>query len=147
MNLGGFYQEMCDFQEENEDMVRLYENYVNTDVYNEIKGFLDIYKPDWRKNRELGRSAPEFVLSIIDMWEDEEGEMTTKEWLTNIYEEIDWEYTRYKNHNLRTKNDQLLKQFENEHGSYFDGNYTKEEYDKLFDKYKLEDGEDEYWKF
>lgn len=69
MSLKKFYQEIYDFQEQNEEMVRLYENYYNTNIYKEIVEFLDIAHPERRKNKELGRTAPEFLLSVIGMWE------------------------------------------------------------------------------
>ena len=95
-----FYSQMMDFEDQNEDFASLYNNYLHSEIYKEIKDFLDIAHPDWRKYKELGHWAPEFVLSVIGMWEDREEDEPVKDWLKNIYEDISSEYHHYHSNYL-----------------------------------------------
>ena len=147
MKMESFYQEMCDFQEENEEMVRLYETFYQTNIYNEIINFLDIAHPEWRKNKELGESAPEFILHIIAMCEDQEYESSTVEWLTSLYEEIASEYERSKSFNQSTRDTSLIKEFISERAIEEDDFYIEDKYQKQYEKFKLKDNEEVYWPF
>jgi hypothetical protein len=117
MDMTKLYGEMADYYFENEDLSRLYEM-KDDDTYKEIVLFLDDFKPEWRKNKELGNKAPEFILSIIDDFENnfdydenyadedideedadgnEENEpiLTFKEWLHKMYDHIADQYNFY----------------------------------------------------
>ncbi len=147
MNMENFCNEMLDFQEGNEDFIRLFENYLHSEIYLEIKEFLNIAHPNWRKNKELGSWAPEYILQIIDLWSDEESERPFCQWLTCIYQELDASYFNYKNDFQATRRDELRKIFEQEEGDNFNGIYTWAEYDKLFDDFVKKNDEEIVWSF
>jgi 5'(3')-deoxyribonucleotidase len=145
-NMDNFYRSMMDFEDENEDYATLYNSYLNTEIYNEIRGFLDIAHPEWRKNKNLGKWAPEFILSIINMWEDREEDETYKDWLKTLYEETDSDYSSYCSDYQSVRSNELEREFQQEFG-YVEDYDTYEEYEEAYKVYKLKNDEEEYWMF
>lgn len=89
-------EKITDFYHENEDIYQLYE-LKDSEIYQEIVLFLDDFKHEWRKNKELGSYAPEFILRIIEDFKEgyqEVIENSFKEWLVAMFEEF---ADRYEN--------------------------------------------------
>lgn len=141
-----FSNTMMDFVDSNEEYVRLYDYSLNSDIYDEIRDYLDIAHPEWRKNKELGRYLPEFYLSIIDMYEGSEDEYTPKEWLARMYEETEYEYGVFKRANEFYRRSDLEKEFQDAHGTE-DLYDSKEEYEEAYKEWKEKNGEEVFWGF
>ncbi|MDT8394484.1 MAG: hypothetical protein RQ761_11610 [Bacteroidales bacterium] len=143
-----FFYRIMDFMEENDDYASLFNNYLDSSIYNEIRSFLDISHPEWRKNKNLGEWAPEFIIQIINTWEDLEEEMSTKEWLAEMYSDISSEYNSFCGSYQRYRNmyNQISKAFEQQCGTIRDFD-SIEEWEKAYDDFKQKDDEEEYWVF
>ena len=93
MKIENPYENMVNFYHDNPSMMELYE-YRNTDIYREIVLFLNDFNADWRKKKELGEYAADFILRIIKEFEQEND--LSVEWLSTIYEEIADRYSTTK---------------------------------------------------
>ena len=67
------FGDLHDHYVDNEELYELYDK-KDTLIYKEIVLFMDAFKPDWRKKKELGRRAVDFILDIISEHGDEYSE-------------------------------------------------------------------------
>ena len=97
MKIENPYENMVNFYHDNPSMMELFE-YRNTEVYQEIVLFLNDFNADWRKKKELGEYAADFILQIIKEFEEEQEDENESfiQWLTNIYEETADRYATTK---------------------------------------------------
>ena len=72
----------------NEDYEMIMNEYSGTELFSEVIHALNWLFPDWKMNKELGESSPEFVLTIIHAVEDCYEESLQIEWLILLYDEI-----------------------------------------------------------
>lgn len=89
------YENMVNLYHDNPSMMELYE-YRNSEIYREIVLFLNDFNADWRKKKELGEYAADFILRIIKEFEEDDDDESSVQWLTNIYEEIADRYSMTK---------------------------------------------------
>jgi hypothetical protein len=93
-----FESDPMSYSTAHEDLVNLYMNYKDSEIYKELVLFLNDYNQDWRENRELGYYAAEFCLHIIGLcqngFEDETGSFKSR--LQNLYETIGEAYEHFK---------------------------------------------------
>ncbi len=138
-------EKITDFYHENEDMCQLYE-LKDSEIYQEIVLFLNDFNLEWRKNKELGSYAPEFILRIIEDFKEgyeEDNENGFKEWLKAMYEEV---ADRYEN---TKSNFQFARAMNESHSfeSYYETNQDdnkKNDFDSLYAQFQREDNEKVY---
>ena len=132
-----FFQEIIDFESSNEDLVKLY-HLKDSGIYKEIVLFLDDFKPEWRKAKELGCWAPEFILGIMEQFENEERSFC--EWLSKMYEEIAYSYenTKFSYQLMRDKVEYSQEEAEIENILYDikEGKLCKSDYEAQLKKYQ-----------
>jgi len=87
----------------------LYENYIQTEVYAVIVNFLNEQYPNWRHNDQLGKSAPDLILFIIDFSKSVGLSPLNKDNLNEILEPIDLQYDAFCSIN-NSSHDQEIKQ-------------------------------------
>lgn len=141
-------EKITDFYHENEEMYQLYE-LKDSEIYQEIVLFLNDFKYEWRKNKELGSYAPEFILRIIEDFKEgyeEDNENGFKEWLVDMFEEV---ADRYEN---TKSNFQFARAMNESHSfeSYYEANQVdniKNDFDLLYAKFQKEDDEKSYLLF
>lgn len=145
MNIANTYEEMVDFYHDNPAMMALY-NYRHTELYQEIVLFLNDLNADWRKNKELGEYAADFILRIIQAFEQEPNNHTFVEWLHAIYEEIADRYSTTKSNYQLSRSSQtdlhaLLEVYTTE------DDFLEEAFEQAYEKSKKEDDEKVYLSF
>ncbi len=142
--------DMFDFADDsgNEDFMDLYNNYIDTEIYDYIVSVLNSINTDWRKNIELGYNAPEFILGIIKSYEDD-FEENRKE---AIEVEIKSDYQNIKSSSQTNREYNLYLEYKDEiYDIIYDelGDISEEKEEAEFNlklaKYKKEDDEKEYW--
>ena len=101
-----YFGDIMDFYLDNEDLVEL-SNWFDSEIYEDIKDYLEHYYPEWRKNKGLGSNAPEFFLEVINevgYYSDDEdivdkdGQYSLnlygyQDWLIKLYETIEDVYS------------------------------------------------------
>lgn len=90
------WESLSDFQQENEDLVQLYEEWGDSPALKDIFTSLNDYNPDWNKEKELGSWAAEFILDILMEVEDELDTMTPEARLRKFDELIDDRYEDFR---------------------------------------------------
>ncbi|MER0441571.1 hypothetical protein [Emticicia sp. W12TSBA100-4] len=144
MKIENPYENMVNFYHDNPSIMELYE-YRNTDIYREIVLFLNDFNADWRKKKELGEYAADFILRIIKEFEEEKEDenLPFVQWLTNIYEEIADRYASTKsNYQFARAMSQDIKSLMEECTT--DDDFLEDEFEKAYEKYKKEDDETVY---
>jgi hypothetical protein len=143
MKIENPYENMVNFYHDNPSMMELFE-YRNTEVYQEIVLFLNDFNADWRKKKELGEYAADFILQIIKEFEEEQEDENESfiQWLTNIYEETADRYATTKSNYQFAR--AMNEQFEMERflDDYQWQKYKKkhnDDFDTAYEKYKKED--------
>lgn len=138
-------EKITDFYRENEEMCQLYE-LKDSEIYQEIVLFLNDFNREWRKNKELGSYAPEFILRIIEDFKEgyeEVNENSFKEWLMAMFEEV---ADRYEN----TKSNFQFARVMNESHSfetYYEANQVdniKNDFDSLYAQFQRDEDEKFY---
>jgi len=106
MKLENIAQNCHDFVLENEELYELYDKYANSEIYVEIVDFLDIFKPDWRTLKGLGKVAPEYLHSVIENCGpyNEESERYP-DFLTRLFLALVDRYPNYESTNAFHRND------------------------------------------
>lgn len=137
MIIENFNGNMVNFYHENPSMMELYE-WRNSKIYKEIILFLNDFNADWRKKKELGEYASEFILRIIEEYENEETEQFFVEWLTLIYREIADRYVITKSNYqfarvMREDTRELIEEYTT------DDDFMEEEFEKAYKKLKKEE--------
>jgi hypothetical protein len=152
MNIEQLYEDMDDFYEDNPDLVELL-NYETSEAFIEIVKFLDKFKPEWRKNKELGGNAPEFILSVINengakyiFDKDDDESISREEWVARIHEDIKegYEYAHCSFQIARTYSNQIKSLIEE---YTINGVFFEEEYNQAYAKFKEKDDERVYLDF
>ena len=144
MKIDNMYENMVNFYHDNPSMMELFE-YRNTEVYQEIVLFLNDFNADWRKKKELGEYAADFILRIIKEFEEEQEDENDSfiQWLTNIYEETadryattksDYQFARGISQDIKA----LMEEFTT------DEDFLEDEFEKAYEKYKKEEDETVY---
>ena len=144
MKIENPYENMVNFYHDNPSMMELFE-YRNTEVYQEIVLFLNDFNADWRKKKELGEYAADFILRIIKEFEEEQEDENDSfiQWLTNIYEETadryattksDYQFARGISQDIKA----LMEEFTT------DEDFLEDEFEKAYEKYKKEEDETVY---
>ena len=89
-----------------EELSMLYENYADSIIYEEIVDFLDIFQPEWRKFKGLGKVAPEYILAVIENCDpyNEESERYPV-FLTRLFLALVDKYSSYEITNSFHRND------------------------------------------
>lgn len=149
MKIENPYENMVNFYHENPSIMELYE-YRNTDIYREIVLFLNDFNADWRKKKELGEYAADFILRIIKEFEEEQEDENQSfvQWLTNIYEEVADRYADTKSNYDFAKT--MNEQYEMEHfidlyqWQKMEKKHEVDDFDTAYKKYKKEEDETVY---
>lgn len=149
MKIENLYENMVNFYHENPSMMELYE-YRNTEIYKEVVLFLNDFNSDWRRKKELGEYATDFILQIIKEFEEEQEDENQSfvQWLTNIYEEIANRYATTKSNYQFART--MAEQYEMERflDEYQWKKHAKkiqvEDFDTEYEKYKKDDDETIY---
>ena len=81
--------------ENNSAAKKLYENYIHTDIYAVIVDFLNEQFPNWRQNDQLGKSAPDLILFIIDYTHALGLSSLDKNTLNKMFDLIDLQYDMF----------------------------------------------------
>lgn len=134
-----FEAEPMRYHAEYTDLVDLYLNHRDSEMYKETVLFLDSYNPDWRKNSELGYYAAELILWLIGMYEDtyHDDEKPYPQRLALLYEEIANEYERIKSFNQEAVMNELEKSFDTRFEEVLNASNlveTDPDYDKKYEK-------------
>ncbi len=140
-----YSEKITDFYHENEDIYQLYE-LKDSEIYQEIVLFLNDFNHEWRKNKELGSYAPEFILRIIEDFKEgykEENENGFKEWLMAMFEEVADRYENTKSNFQFARAMNESRSFE----SYYETNQVdnkKNDFDSLYSQFQREEDEKSY---
>jgi len=95
--------------ENNSAAKKLYENYIHTESYVVIVDFLNEQFPNWRQNDQLGKTAPDLILFIIDYTNALGLSVLDKNALNKMFELIDLQYDMFCSTN-NSSHDQEIKQ-------------------------------------
>jgi len=60
---------------ENEEILQVYEDWGDTEYLKEVINVLNRYNPEWKKEKELGGWAAEFILDLLEETEEEFDEL------------------------------------------------------------------------
>ncbi len=139
MKIENLYENMVNFYHENPSMMELYE-YQNTEIYQEIVLFLNDFNSEWRKKKELGEYAADFILRTIEAFEQKSSNLTFVTWLSLLYEEIADRYRTTKiNYQLARNDNQDLQSLIEAYTTEDD--FLEEAFERAYEKNKKEDDE------
>jgi len=136
-------QDFIDYREEHHDYLLLIQEYAETMLYQEIIHFMNDAFPEWNSHVGIGSWAAEFVLTAIQNLEHtEKKEYSQQETLKEMYVGLAEDYNSFKEKYQFIILDDILKQFNSEHGAFLDENENLPEkdfnvlYEELFNKFK-----------
>ncbi|WP_417443274.1 hypothetical protein [Joostella sp.] len=130
-------QDYIDFREEHHDYYILINEYTETELYKEINHFMNLAFPEWNSNAGIGSWAAEFVLTAIQNLEHtEEKEYSQLETLKEMYVGLAEDYNSFKEKYQSIILDDILKQFNIEHGEFLDehGHLSEKDFDTLYEE-------------
>jgi hypothetical protein len=144
MNADKLQGEENNFDHKNENFAEL-SQYKDSEVYKGIVAFLNDFNPEWRKNKELGESAPAFCLHYINLYEDTlkaHGKRSFTDWSKDRARDIAKHYSRAKAEYQAARETALINSFHD----FLERKYGQDEvdddvYEEEYEKYCKEDDE------